>query len=90
MNQYELAAVTGIVEALDQPVTVSSARISSITAAGYGRVTKVVFAHNNKRVAVLIAVDTDGTIYHWPEHDELTLLAYTVEDMAEHIRALIL
>lgn len=89
MNQYELAAVIGIVEALDQPVTVSSKRISDITAAGYERVTQVVFAHNDKRVAVLIAVDTDGTIYHWPEHDELTFLAHTVEDMAEHIRALI-
>lgn len=88
MNQYELAAVIGIVEALDQPVTVSSKRIRSITA-GHERVTQVVFAHNDKRVAVLITVDTDGTIYHWPEHDELTFLAHTVEDMAEHIRALI-
>lgn len=82
MNQYELAAVIGIVEALDQPVTVSSKRIRSITA-GHERVTQVVFTHNNKRVAVLIAVDTDGTIYHWPEQ------VITVEDMAEHIRALI-
>ena len=52
MNQYELAAVTGIVEALDQPVTVSSQRVSDITAAGYGRVTEVTFAHNDKRVSV--------------------------------------
>lgn len=83
MNQYELAAVTGIVEALDQPVTVSSKRVSDITAAGPNRVTQVIFAHNDKRAVVLISVDTDGTIYLWPEQ------AITVEDMAEHIRALI-
>ena len=87
MNQYELAAVTGIVEALDQPVTVSTKRVSNITAAGSERVTQVTFAHNDKSVSVPIVVDTDGTIYALVE---LTLLAYTVEDMAEHIRALIL
>lgn len=86
MNQYELAAVTGIVEALDQPVTVSTKRVSNITAAGSKRVTQVTFAHNDKSVSVPIVVDTDGTIYALVE---LTLLAYTIEDMAEHIRALI-
>jgi len=90
MNQYELAAVTGIVEALDQPVTVSTKRTSGITTAGCERVTEVTFAHNDKSVSVPIAVDTDGTIYALVLDNELTLLAYTVEDMAEHIRALIL
>lgn len=83
MNQYELAVVTGIVEALDQPVTVSSERVSGITTAGHERVTQVVFAHNDKQATVRISVDTDGTIYLWPKQ------AITVEDMAEHIRALI-
>lgn len=70
MNQYELAAVTAIVEALDLPVTVSSERINKYTTAGRYRITEVAFTHGEVSTKVIISVDTDGTIYHWPFYTE--------------------
>lgn len=73
MNQYELAAVTALVKAVEQlcddglPVTVATKRISTATTAGRERVISAVFIHNETAVAnVHIAVDPDGTIYHYP------------------------
>lgn len=90
MNQYELAAVTFIVKAVDMlcddglPVTVTTKRVSEETKPGLDRVTNVVFVHNGKEIADLnISVDWEGTIYL--RHEDGQLTKTRVSELADYI-----
>ena len=94
MNQYELAAVTAIAEAVEQlygdglPVTVRTERLSKITEPGLNRVISVIFIHNETVVTdVYIAVDPDGTMYRYYPNDLPT--PTNVDDLATYIYNLI-
>lgn len=96
MNQYELAAVTAIAEAVEQlcgdnlPVTVTTKRVSTVTEPGRDRITHVRFNHGDSHVDVLIAVDHDSTIYRYPfrENDKASVRT-DVDDLAMYIHDLI-
>ena len=90
MNQYELAAVTFIVKAVEMlcddglPVTATTKRVSEETKPGLDRVTNVVFAHNDKEITDIdISVDIYGIIYIRHEDDQLTKTR--VSELADYI-----
>lgn len=90
MNQYELAAVTFIVKAVEMlcddglSVTVTAKRVSAETKPGTDRVTNVVFSHNNTPITNLnISVDPDGIIYLHHEDNQPTKIR--VSELADYI-----
>ena len=90
MNQYELAAVTFIVKAVEMlcddglPVTATTKRVSEETKPGLDRVTNVIFAHNGNNVVDLdISVDIYGTIYI--RHEDGQLTKTRVSELADYI-----
>ena len=91
MNQYELAAVTFIVKAVEmlcdddnQSITATTKRVSEETKPGLDRVTNVVFAHNGTEIADIdISVDIYGTIYI--RHEDGQLTKTRVSEIADYI-----